>query len=181
MQPEHIFEKNPRLLNKRDLARIYELLSTPLFRYAVRLLGDADLAEDCVAETFNRFLNAIQRGFGPSDNVRAYLYRIAHNWITDHYRRREQEETQQSLQTDGSSESPAVMESADWESRRVRQALLQLPEIQRQVLVLRFFEEWSHGEIAAATGKTVEATRALQYRAINGLRDLLVVVEERDR
>jgi RNA polymerase sigma-70 factor (ECF subfamily) len=178
MQPEHIFAKDPRLLSKQDLVQIYELLSAPLFRYGVRLLGDPDLAEDCVAETFSRFLNVFQRGLGPRDNVRAYLYRIAHNWITDHYRRRDQEEKVQPQQDDGPSGNPALTESHDWESQRVRLAMLQLPEIQRQVVMLRFYEEWSHDEIAAATGKTVEATRALQYRALNSLRNLLVVVEE---
>lgn len=176
-QTEIVFQKNPQSLSKQDIAEIYELLSLPLFRYAVRLLGDPDLAEDCVAETFNKFLNALQRGVGPRENLKAYLYRIAHNWITDYYRRRSPEENLETDRIDDSLEHSVVMDTDSWERQQIRQALLQLPEAQRQVVLLRFFEEWSHEEIATATGKTIEATRALQYRALNGLRNLLVTAE----
>lgn len=176
-QTEIVFQKNPQSLSKQDIAEIYELLSLPLFRYAVRLLGDPDLAEDCVAETFNKFLNALQRGVGPRENLKAYLYRIAHNWITDYYRRRSPEENLETDRIDDSLEHSVVMDTDSWERQQIRQALLQLPEAQRQVVLLRFFEEWSHEEIATATGKTIEVTRALQYRALNGLRNLLVTAE----
>ena len=178
MQTDSPLDKDPRLLDKQDLVAIYELLSPRLFSYAVRLLGDNHLAEDCVAETFSRFLKVIQRGLGPRDNVRAYLYRIAHNWITDYYRHRIPEDSLEGRHLNLPSENPAVTVSLNLDRDRVRQALLNLPPEQRQVLMLRFYEEWPHEETAAAIGKTVEATRALQYRALNGLRRMLVAVEE---
>ncbi len=48
----------------RALEDIYDLYSPRLYRYAVRLLGDACSAEDCVAETFSRFLQALRHGGG---------------------------------------------------------------------------------------------------------------------
>ncbi len=69
------------------LAEIYDRYSPGLYAYAMRLLGDACLAEDCVSETFARFLKSLRAGQGPEAYLQAYLYRIAHNWITDHYRR----------------------------------------------------------------------------------------------
>ena len=74
---------DPQTATKEDLVAIYEEYSPGIYRYAVRLLGDAAMAEDCVSETFSRFLGAIQRGGGPTDNIRAYLYRVAHNWVTN--------------------------------------------------------------------------------------------------
>ncbi len=178
MQTDSPLDKDPRLLDKQDLVAIYELLSPRLFSYAFRLLGDNHLAEDCVSETFSRFLKAIQRGLGPRENVRAYLYRIAHNWITDYYRHRIPEDTLEGRHLNLPSENPAVTVSLNLDRDRVRQALLNLPPEQQQVLMLRFYEEWPHEATAAAIGKTVEATRALQYRALNGLRRMLVAVEE---
>src|SRR5512146_3289115 len=70
-----------------SLAIIYDVYSPGLYGYAMRLLGDDCLAEDCVSETFSRFLKALRAGKGPQDHLQAYLYRIAHNWITDRYRR----------------------------------------------------------------------------------------------
>src|SRR5688572_6537897 len=72
--------------DRQALVEIYEHYSPEIFRYAYRLLDDNDLAEDCVADTFHRFMIALRNGTN-FENIRAYLYRIAHNWITDHYRR----------------------------------------------------------------------------------------------
>jgi RNA polymerase sigma-70 factor (ECF subfamily) len=79
--------KSARAFDQQTLAEIYDQYSPKLYRYAIRLLGDDTQAEDCVAETFSRFLNALQQGGGPKEHLQAYLYRIAHNWITDQYRR----------------------------------------------------------------------------------------------
>ena len=79
--------RRARKFDQQALAEIYDSYSTGLFGYALRLLGDTNLAEECVAEAFTRFLNALHSGKGPKDHLKAYLYRIAHNWITDYYRR----------------------------------------------------------------------------------------------
>jgi RNA polymerase sigma-70 factor (ECF subfamily) len=107
-----------RTFSKQDLVGIYEEHSPGIYRYSVRLLGDRDLAEDCVSETFSRFLHAVRQGGGPRDNLRAYLYRVAHNWITDHYRRQpqsplfleedEHEDHQSTLQTWLPNQSSAI-------------------------------------------------------------------------
>jgi hypothetical protein len=56
------------------LAEIYDCYSPGIFAYAIRLLGDSTLAEDCVSETFSRFLKTLRAGSGPQDHLQAYLY-----------------------------------------------------------------------------------------------------------
>ena len=73
--------------DRQALVGIYRQYNAEIFRYAFRMLGDRALAEDCVSETFSRFLRATRRGRKPIEEIRPYLYRIAHNWITDHFRR----------------------------------------------------------------------------------------------
>jgi RNA polymerase sigma-70 factor (ECF subfamily) len=70
--------------------------------------------------------------------------------------------------------NPSQLVAGQMEQDRVRAALLHLPADQRQVIELRFVEDWSHEAVAAALGKTVEATRALQHRAIIALRRILL-------
>jgi RNA polymerase sigma-70 factor (ECF subfamily) len=159
--------------DKQALVEIYERHSPEIFRYGYRMLDDHDLAEDCVADTFHRFLIAMRSGTS-IENIRAYLYRIAHNWITDHYRRRPLppvplDENLHSAPDD----NPSYLVGQELDRQRVRSALLRLPAEQRQVIELRFMENWSHIEVAEALGKSVEATRALQYRAVETLRQLL--------
>jgi RNA polymerase sigma-70 factor (ECF subfamily) len=57
-------------------------------------------------------------------------------------------------------------------------ALKNLPAEQRLVIALRFLEDRSHEEVAAVLGRTVEATRALQHRAMTALRRMLIETEE---
>ena len=165
-------------LTKQDLIEIYDQLNAPLYRYAVRLLGDSQLAEDCVAETFSRFLKIVQKGFAPKDNLKAYMYRIAHNWITDHYRTRTSDVELKETQMDNRKNNPATLVQEDMERQQVRNALLALPPEQLQVIMLRFYEDWGHQDTAKALGKSIEATRALQHRALNSLRSQLIAGQE---
>ena len=166
---------------KQDLIEFYDEHSPGIFRYAVRLLGDKNTAEDCVSETFSRFLDAIRKGGGPRENARAYLYRVAHNWITDFYRRKPLPDVHMEIDEYVDPESnPDDMVSADFERERVRAAILHLPAEQQQVIQLRFLEDWSHEEVAAVLGKTIDATRSMQYRAIVSLRRMLIDKEEEE-
>jgi len=166
---------------KQDLIEIYEQHSPGIYRYAIRLLGDKNTAEDCVSESFSRFLQAVRRGGGPTENVRAYLYRVAHNWITDFYRRQPLPEV--SVEIDEQIEpgtNPAIKVSEAMEREQVRVALLRLPSDQQQIIQLRFLEDWSHEEVAQVLGKTIDATRSMQYRAIVSLRRMLIEYEEEE-
>ncbi len=168
-------------LNKQDLIDIYEHHSPGIFRYSVRLLGDTTIAEDCVSETFSRFLGVVQRGGGPRENVKAYLYRVAHNWITDYYRRQPLPELP--LEFDEPVEpgsNPATKVSEAMEREQVRAAILRLPPEHQLIVQLRFLENWSHEEVAQLLGKTIDATRAMQYRALGSLRRMLIDDQEEE-
>jgi len=159
------------------LAEIYDRYSPGVYRYAARLLSDASLAEDCTAETFNRFLLALRNGGGPRDQLQAYLYRIAHNWITDYYRRQPAPELELTDAAGMESGPPSTAEDV-LERERVRSALFSLTADQRQVVMLRFLEGWDHEAIARALGKPVGAVKSLQHRALAALRRMLQVEGE---
>jgi len=167
-------------ISKQELVNIYEQHSPGLYRYAYRLLGDQILAEETVSETFSRLLMAIRYGKGPRQNIQAYLYRVAHNYVMDLYRRQPliissadaEDQVDEQL-------NPAHVVSKEMERERVRLALIKLSPDQRQVISLRILDNWSHEEVAAVIGKTVEATRALQHRALAALRRLLLESEDK--
>jgi RNA polymerase sigma-70 factor (ECF subfamily) len=169
---------NKQTIDREMLVGIYEQHNAELYRYAYRLLGNRDLAEECVAETFSRFLQSIAKRRNAIDNVRAYLFRMAHNWITDHYR--SSSPTALPLEREvleDASNNPARVVAKEMERERIRATIRQLPEDQQRVIALRVLEELSHEEVAVILGKTPEATRALQYRAMKTLRRMLVEQE----
>jgi RNA polymerase sigma-70 factor (ECF subfamily) len=174
-----IKEKQNLLTDVREynldiLADIYDQYSPGIYNYAMRLLGDDTLAEDCVAETFSRFLKVIRNGQGPCDHLQAYLYRIAHNLITDSYRRQPPPplELDENLRAEEQSK-PEIQADISMEKERVRLAMRSLTPDQRQVVMLRFMEELDIEDVAQAMNKPVSAIKALQHRALAALRRLL--------
>lgn len=161
------------------LTEIYDCHSPGIYRYALRLLGNTDLAEECVAETFSRFLLTLRNGKGPKQHLQAYLYRIAHNWVTDQYRRAPPTLPLESSLPADDALSPHQILVQHAEQERVRWALSRLTPEQRQVMVLKFLEEWTNEQVALALGKPIGAVKSLQHRAIATLRRMLISEEER--
>jgi RNA polymerase sigma-70 factor (ECF subfamily) len=169
---ERVLLQRARALDQHALADIYDHYSTAVYRYAFRLLGDAQLAEDCTSETFNRFLTAIARGGGPLDYLQAYLFRVAHNWVVDHYRRASLTQTV-TLEEDLVAHHD-TQEQTDHllEKSRLRGLVMRLPDEQRQVVILRYLEDWPIDQIARVMKKTQGAVKAMQHRAIASLKRL---------
>jgi RNA polymerase sigma-70 factor (ECF subfamily) len=173
-------KKETRLLQRakqydqQALVEIYDLYSPALYRYAMRLLNNPDLAEECVSESFIRLLSALRNHGGPRKHLRAYLYRIAHNWITDQYRKptiqRPVDDFEQQADT---AATPAQQMDAFLEQEKVRTAIRNLTPDQRQVVTLKFYEGWSNAEIASSLDKPVGAIKSLQHRALKALRKSL--------
>lgn len=163
------------------LGDIYDIYSTSIYGYALRLCGDRDIAEECVAETFFRFLHALKLGKGPHTYLKAYLFRIAHNWISDWYRSKKPN----FIPVDEGIDLPAeicVEEEliAKILQEQLRAALFQLTQDQRQVIMLVFIEGWTKAEVAAALGKPVGAVKSLQHRGLQSLRRILEVKNKLD-
>lgn len=161
--------------DEQALIEVYDRYSSEIYRYAVRLLADQDLAEECVAETFSRFLHALKHGNGPRHNLRAYLFRIAHNWITDYFRR----QTPSSVMIDPELISDSEIDLQDsliqnLEEEQIRVALQLLTPDQRQVVILKYIEGWRNKEVAQAMDKPVGAIKSLHHRALNSLRRILI-------
>lgn len=171
--------RGAKTFDMQCLGAIYDRYSPGLYAYSMRLLGDVCMAEDCVAETFSRFLKALRAGQGPDQHLQAYLYRVAHNWITDQYRR--QPPPPLPLEDDFTPEDVMHVEtqaSQHMQQERVRSALRLLTPDQRQVVMLRFLEGWGNDDVAVAVNKPVSAVKALQHRALAALRRYLLGEEK---
>lgn len=173
----HLLQR-ARSFDQTALAEVYDQFSPAIYAYAVRLTGDPDLAEECVAEVFARLLRALKAGQGPTDHLQAYLYRIAHNWLTDLFRRQppplELHEDFPAIEAD----QPEANTQARMQQQAIRNALRRLTPEQCQVIMLRFYQQCSIEDTAAAMQKEQTAVKALQHRAMQALKKVLRIEDE---
>jgi RNA polymerase sigma-70 factor (ECF subfamily) len=165
--------------DQNALALIYNRYSTALYQYAYRQTGRQQTAEDCVAETFTRFLDMLKRYKGPRKHLRAYLYRIAHNWITDQFRKPGAEvglddKIELIEEEQVSTEGKIIQQEM---ANRLRKHLQKLNPDQRQVIVLKNLEGMNNSEAAEIMGRNVGSVKALNSRALNNLRKFIYADE----
>lgn len=147
-------------------------------RYAPRLLGlfkrstlnDA-LAHDLVQVTFLQVHRA-RRDYRSGAPVRPWLFAIAMNARRDHFRRAS---TRRETPVEaGDHAEPAQAPDASTATERVvRRALAELPEAQREVVLLHYYEGLSMAEVATAVGASRSAVKVRAHRAYQVLRDIL--------
>ena len=139
----------------------------PLLRYCTPLLG-RERAEDAVQQAFVNAYKAMHRNDSKLE-LKAWLYRIAHNVSLNTLRDRELRHEELSLDIPG---APAPEHELEQRERlaEVMAAVQALPERQREAIVLRELEGRSYDEIAMALGVGGGSVRALLNRARNSVR-----------
>ncbi len=134
-----------------------------LLRFAHRLTGDPDLAEDLVQEAFVRFLQASAEA--AVLHPRAWLHRVVLNAVRDQARRRETAERLRPPPPDEGPPTPLEETERREAIRRVREALGRIPERDRELLVLRE-SGFRYREIAEVIGVKPESVATLARRAL---------------
>lgn len=157
------------------LSAIYDRYEVRIYTYIYRRIGDQTLAEDLTGHVFLKMLEAIRNRKAWHSSFSGWLYRIAHNVVIDHYRQRDQK---QQVSLDDEPSLPALddpVEAAELklDVERLRAAIARLTDEQAEVISLRFLEGYSINEVAVMMNKTEGSIKALQYRAVANLRQLL--------
>jgi RNA polymerase sigma-70 factor (ECF subfamily) len=146
-----------------------------IYRYVFYKVGEEKRAEDLTEQVFLGAWEAIEgyesRGFPFS----SWLYRIAHNTVVDHYRTEKDERPLDSvaftLADDSLGPEETVMRRR--EVSQLLEALTHLSEEKQELIILRFVEGLSHAQVAQILGKSQEACRVMQHRAIAALGEIL--------
>ena len=127
-----------------------------LLRYAARVLNDPDGAQDVVQDSFIRLLHRWKGEMVPDAQMSTWLYRVVHNCAVDHVRkiarrsllhRRAAAEQKQVVDPDLGADSRVSERAA-----RAAAALQMLDLRERQLVILKVYEEKSYKEISAITG-----------------------------
>lgn len=148
-----------------------------IFNYILRIIKNEDIANDIFQETFVKAILTIKQGrYTENGKFPAWISRIAHNLIIDHYR----QEKSENLQSADIEEvdvlnrkdlSEATIEDiiiADQIREDVKYLIELLPELQKEVLKMRYYQNLSFKEIAELTGVSINtALGRMRYAIIN--------------
>ena len=155
-------------------AELYDSHYDAVYRYCYYRVGDAELAQDLTAEVFVRMVEKLHRFKVRGRPLLAWLYTIARNLTADLYREKGKvahlalDEASALAAGDESDLAQAVDRSLRADC--LAAALDHLTEDQRRVILLKFMEGRSNGQVARILNKSEGAVKSLQHRALSALR-----------
>ena len=157
-----------------------------VFNYIFKIVKNEDIANDIFQDTFVKAIMTIKQGrYTENGKFPAWISRIAHNLIIDYYRQ-EKSENMQSCDVEDvdilnkkelSEETIEDVIITDQIHSDVKHLVKILPDLQREVLLMRYYKNISFKEIAEATGVSINtALGRMRYAILNMRR----IAEERD-
>ena len=159
-------------MSEQDFIRCYEEYADPLFRHCYLRVFERERARELVQETFTRTWQYTRSG-KKVEHMRAFLYRVLNNIIVDEARRTKPVSLD-ALQEEGF--EPSIDERdrivRTIEGKALRTLLDRMDRRHRQVLILRYVDDFAPQEIASITGETANAISVRLHRAVRALRAL---------
>jgi RNA polymerase sigma-70 factor, ECF subfamily len=151
---------------------LYVRYADDVYGFVNSIVRDTHAAEDITQNVFGKLMNAIQRYEQREVPFSAWILRVARNAALDHMRARRQIPVEE-VRVDDDGHDQIGFER----SQCLRDALLRLPEDQREVLVLRHVAGLTPGEIAERLGKTEGSIHGLHHRGRGALQTALRELE----
>lgn len=152
---------------------LYERYRDPIFRFAYRMLGSAEAAEDVVHDCFLSLIKEPGRFDSGKASLRTYLYAAARNQAAKRYQAFGRESAIDDLTSEprmGDHHEPIRKVLDDELAGEVQRAIASLPPLQREALVLFEYEDLSLAEIGAVVGADANTVKARLFRARDKLR-----------
>lgn len=163
-----------KALESQAWQSLFDAYFKKMYSFAYARTGDPQLAEDIASEVFAGAAKGIATYKETGAPIAAWLYRIARNITADALEHRRKRPTV--------SVDEIEIEAAGWDLQvelkgDLREGMKHLTREQQEVITLRFFNDCSLAESAAAMNKSVDAIKVLQFRALGALRRALTPKE----
>ena len=151
--------------------RLWEAHAHRLVGFLVYRTGDRALAEDVVAETFERVMRA-RRTFDPrKGNEKTWIYSIALNLLRDHARRARVETRALEQAVAAGSRSNLATNGSVEDRDTIMRAMSELSEVEREAIALRYIADMTIPEMGRLTGESPKTIEGRVYRALGKMRD----------
>jgi RNA polymerase sigma-70 factor (ECF subfamily) len=148
-----------------------------LFNYIFFIVRSKEVAEDIFQETFVKAIVTLQQGRYTNDGkFAAWITRIAHNLVIDQFRIERNENTVSNDETEYDLLNDSRLSEGTIENRMVNEQVLkdvrmlvdELPDCQREVVFMRYYQDLSFKDIAEITGVSINtALGRMRYAILN--------------
>ena len=148
-----------------------------LYNYIFFIVRSREVAEDLFQETFVKAIVTLQQGrYQPDGKFSAWITRIAHNLVIDQFRQERNENYVSNDESEVDLLNNATLVEGTIENRMVNEQVLsdvrslidELPDCQREVLYMRYYQDLSFKEIADLTGVSINtALGRVRYAILN--------------
>lgn len=142
-----------------------------IYRFVLKHLKNKDVSHDVVQDTFEKVWK--KRETIDAKKVKSYLFTTAYNRLIDVVRKEKYQETEDKIDN---YKSEAPIQNMDLQSI-LANALDQLPEIQRSVILLRDYEGYDYSEIGEITNLTESQVKVYIFRGRKKLKQILISIE----
>jgi RNA polymerase sigma-70 factor (ECF subfamily) len=157
----------------QSYGQIYQHFYKRIFRFCRGFLPDNDSAADVCQDTFVKAWLALPNfSLKNGGSFQAFLFRIARNLLIDRSRKKKEGRLEQAEEIEEIQDFEDSVDK-DADRQKLNQALAKLDENDRQLVILRYFEELSFSEVAHITGMKEGALRVKTHRALKKLKELL--------
>ncbi|WP_310594915.1 sigma-70 family RNA polymerase sigma factor [Flavobacterium sp.] len=167
--------------NETALATLIKRHQSKIFGFIYSKVGDRDLSDDIFQDTFIKVIRTLKsNAYNEEGKFLPWVMRIAHNLIVDHFRRNKKmplyRETEEfsifSIMTDDTLTIENKLIS-DQVAKDLRQLVEELPSDQKEVLMMRLYQDMSFKEISEATGVSINTALGRMRYALLNLRKVI--------
>jgi len=157
--------------NQQAFGELYNAYVHDIYRYILYRVGSPETAQDLTAEVFLRVVESLNKYQDRQIPLLAWLYRIAHARVVDHYRRTRRSGEHSDLESVDLVADEDLDDDlmSNFRQKKIREAILKLPPDQQQVILLRFIESYDIKQTAEVLGKTIGAVKMIQRRALQAM------------
>lgn len=179
--PDAVLVKNYVAGDENALAVLIKRHQSKIYGFIYSKVSDRDISDDIFQDTFIKVIKTLKsNSYNEEGKFLPWVMRIAHNLIVDHFRRNKKmpmhRETEEfsifSIMTDNSPnvESRIITEQVENDLQRI---IEELPDDQKEVLVMRMYQDLSFKEIADLTGVSINTALGRMRYALMNLRKVI--------
>jgi len=159
-----------------QFGQIYDQYIEKIYRFVYLKVSSKEVAEDITSKVFLSGWEVYQKDQGGIKNMNAFLYQIARNAVTDHYRKRGKSKTvSQDAVAETPDSRPGVYEGAVLSSdiEAIKASIQGLKKEYQDVLIWHYLEDMHPEQIAEILDKPVGTIRVMIHRGLKALKDQL--------